>query len=63
MEGANMIVRKIRNKNEFGKVTLTASEMALIRKLGLKIEEYVKHRLIQIAKKRKWKWYFEEKKI
>ena len=58
-----MIVRKIRNKNEFGKVTLTASEMALIRKLGLKIEEYVKHRLIQIAKKRKWKWYFEEKKI
>ena len=58
-----MIVRKIRNQNKIGKIILSTAEADLIRKLGLKIEEYVKHRLIQIAKKRKWKWYFEEKKI
>jgi hypothetical protein len=56
-----MIVRKIRNKNEFGKVILTTSEVALIRKMGLNIEDYVKERLTQIAKERRWKWYFKEK--
>ena len=58
-----MIVRKIRNQNKIGKIILSTAEADLIRKLGLKIEEYVKHRLIQIAKERRWKWYFEEKEI
>ncbi len=55
-----MLVRKIRNKNTIGKITLTATEVALARKLGIPLENYAKEQLMFIAKKRRWKWFFKE---
>ena len=57
-----MLVRKVRNQNKFGKIILFKTEADLIRKMGLKIEDYVKQRLIEIAKERKWKWFFNKEK-
>ena len=57
-----MLVRKVRNQNKFGKIILSKTEADLIRKMGLKIEDYVKQRLIEIAKERKWKWFFNKEK-
>ena len=57
-----MLVRKVRNQNNFGKIILSKTEADLIRKMGLKIEDYVKQRLIEIAKERKWKWFFNKEK-
>jgi len=53
-----MIVRKVRGQNKFGKITLTANEFALIKKLGVPLEKYIDGALLLIAKKRKWKWFF-----
>ena len=57
-----MLVRKVRNQNKFGKIILSKTEADLIRKMGLKIEDYVKQRLIEIAKERRWKWFFDKEK-
>jgi hypothetical protein len=57
-----MLVRKVRNQNKIGKIILSATEAELVRKMGLKIEEYVKQRLIEIAKQRRWKWFFNKEK-
>lgn len=53
-----MQVRKVRNQNKIGRIKLSKTEADVVRKMGLKIEEYVKQMLIEIAKKRKWKWFF-----
>ena len=55
-----MLVRKVRNQNKVGKITLLTTEVDFVRKLGLNIEEYVKHALVLIAQKRKWKWFFDK---
>lgn len=55
-----MYVRKVRGQNKVGKVILVASEVALIRRMGVPLEKYVKMRLIQIAKERRWTWYFNK---
>ena len=57
-----MYVRKVRNKNRVGKITLSASEVALAKRMGISVEKYVKNRLVQIAKERRWKWFFKEYK-
>jgi hypothetical protein len=57
-----MIVRKIRNQNKIGKIILSKSEVDAVRRMGLEIEDYVRQRLIQIAKERRWKWYFNKEK-
>jgi hypothetical protein len=57
-----MYVRKIRGQNKVSKITLTASEVALVHKIGISVELYVKRRLRQIAKERKWTWYFNKEK-
>jgi hypothetical protein len=54
-----MYVRKVRNQNKVGKMTLTATEVALARKQGITVEAYAKHVLLIIAKKRRWKWFFD----
>ena len=56
-----MYVRKVRNENRVGKITLTPSEVALAKKIGISVEKYAKNCLILIAKKRRWKWFFKEK--
>jgi len=57
-----MIVRKIRNQNKIGKIILSKSEVDAVRRMGLEIEDYVRQRLIQIAKERRWKWFFNKEK-
>ena len=57
-----MLVRKVRNQNKVGKIILTPTEVALVLKLGLKVEDYVKQALIFVAQKRRWKWFFNEEK-
>jgi len=57
-----MYVRKVRNENRVGKITLSASEVALAKKIGISLEKYVIKRLKQIAKERRWKWFFKEYK-
>ena len=56
-----MIVRKVRNENRVGKVILMREEVEAARKMGISVEKYAAERLVQIAKKRKWKWFFKEK--
>ena len=56
-----MYVRKIRNENRVGKITLTPTEVALAKKIGISVEKYAKNCLVLIAKKRRWKWFFKEK--
>jgi hypothetical protein len=41
---------------------LSKTEADMARRMGVKIEEYVKQRLIQIAKKRRWKWFFDKER-
>jgi len=57
-----MYVRKIRNQNKISKITLSATEAALARKLGIPLEMYAKEQLMRIAKKRRWKWFFNKTK-
>ena len=57
-----MYVRKVRGQNKVGKIVLTAAEIAVVRKLGMVLEDYVKHALLLIAKERRWKWYFNKEK-
>jgi hypothetical protein len=55
-----MFVRKVRGQNKVGKITLTAAEIAVVQKLGMVLEDYVKHALLIIAKERRWKWYLNK---
>lgn len=57
-----MIIKKVRGKNEIHPIILTSSEVAVIKKMGVSIERYVKRRIEMVAKQRKWKWYFEKEK-
>ena len=57
-----MRVRKVRNEDRVGKITLSASEVELAKRMGISVEKYVKNRLVQIAKERRWKWFFKEYK-
>ena len=55
-----MIVRKVRNKNEFGKkAILTPLEVDAIKVMDIPVVEYIRESFLLIAKKRKWKWYLE----
>jgi hypothetical protein len=56
-QGEDMIVRKVRNQNKVGKIILSKTEVDSVERLGVPIETYVKERLLQIAKQRKWTWY------
>lgn len=57
-----MIVRKVRGQNKIGKVLMSQSEIALVRKMGIPVELYIKEHLARIAKERRWKWYFIKEK-
>jgi len=54
------MVRKVRGEDKVGKIILSDIEAQLVRKMGIPIETYIKEQLISIAKKRKWKWYFNK---
>ena len=55
-----MRVRKVRGQNKVGKMTLSATEVALAKKIGISVEKYAKNCLVLIAKKRRWKWFFNK---
>jgi len=55
-----MYVRKVRNQNKVSKITLTATEVALVKKMDISLEKYVKQMLRIVAKQRRWKWYFNK---
>ena len=55
-----MYVRKVRNENRVGKITLSASEVELAKRMGISVEKYAKNCLVLIAKKRRWKWFFNK---
>ena len=57
-----MLVRKVRNQNKVSKIILSKTEADVVRRSGVSLEEYVKQMLIEIAKKRRWKWFFDEEK-
>ena len=55
-----MIVRKLRGQNKIGKIIVSETEANIARRMGVALEDYVKNYLAQIAKKRKWKWFFNK---
>ena len=57
-----MMVRKVRGENRVGKMTLSATEVELAKKLGMTLEKYALVQLELIAKKRRWKWFFDRDK-
>ena len=57
-----MIVRKVRGENKIGKIIMLAAEVAVVRKLGIPLEEYINARLVQIAKERRWKCFLNKEK-
>ena len=57
-----MIVRKVRGQDKVGKIILSQSEVAFLKKMGISIDTYIKETLLLIAQKRKWKWYLNKEK-
>jgi hypothetical protein len=57
-----MYVRKVRGQDKVGRIILTPTEVMYVEKAGLKLEAYVKHTLLIIAKKRRWHWYLNRGK-
>jgi hypothetical protein len=53
-----MIVRKVRGEDRVGKIIVTPTEAMLAKRMGIPLEKYVQTQLVFIAKKRRWKWYF-----
>ena len=53
-----MLVRKVRGQDKIDKIIVSTIEAKLAYKMGIPLEKYVKTQLVLIAKKRKWKWYF-----
>ncbi len=57
-----MFVRKIKGENKISKIIMFNDEVALVRKMGIPLEDYVHAQLLRIAKKRKWAWYLKKEK-
>ena len=57
-----MLVRKIRGQEKLSKIIMPVSEIEMVKRLGIPLEQYVKQMLLMIAKERRWKWYLEQLK-
>jgi len=57
-----MLVRKVRGQNKVGRINVSATEVEMVRRMGIPLEFYVAQQLVFIAKKRGWKWYFNKEK-
>lgn len=55
-----MYVRKIPGQEKLSKIIMSASEVEVVKRLGIPLQEYVEKRLLQIAKERRWKWYLKQ---
>jgi hypothetical protein len=58
-----VLVKKVRGQNKLRYVILTSDEIALAKKLGLPIKNYIQQKLIFIAIKRKWKWFLNKEQV
>jgi hypothetical protein len=58
-----VLVKKARGQNKLRYVILTSDEIALAKKLGLPIKNYIEQKLIFIAIKRKWKWFLNKEQV
>ena len=54
-----MIIHKVRNQNKII-IVVQPAEIALARKLGIPVQDYVREGLLFTAKERKWKWFLEK---
>ena len=61
-ESKIMIVRKVRCQDKVGKIIMSRSEVESAKRMGVSLEAFVKQQLVLIAKKRRWKWYFNKEK-
>jgi hypothetical protein len=57
-----MYVRKIRGQEKISNVIMSKSEVEVVKRLGISLEDYVKKMLVLIAKERRWKWYLNKEK-
>ena len=57
-----MIVRKVRGEDRIEKIILHYWEVEACKKMDMPVELYAKKLLLQIAKKRRWKWYLNKEK-
>lgn len=57
-----MLVRKVRGQDKVGKILLSISEIYMAERMGMSVEQYANIELIAIAKKRRWKWFFNKDK-
>lgn len=55
-----MIVKKVRGENKIKKIIVSQVEHDSVIRMGVPIEKWVKVMLVHIAKKRRWKWYFNQ---
>jgi len=55
-----MYVRKVRGQNKIGNIIMSKTEVDVVRGRGVTLEAYVKEMLKLIAKKRRWKWFFNK---
>jgi hypothetical protein len=55
-----MYVKKVRGQNKIGKIIMSKTEVDVVRGRGVTLEAYVKEMLKLIAKKRRWKWFFNK---
>lgn len=53
-----MKIRKIRGQNKVSDMALDPIDVELAKKLGIPLKNYALEALLFIAKKRKWKWFF-----
>lgn len=59
--GVVMEVRKVRGQNKIHPIRLSKAEMQICHKLALKPESFIYEYVKMVAKKRRWKWFFEQK--
>ena len=55
-------VKKVRGENKLHPIRLSYSQVAYIESTGQRIEDFLNQYITAIAKKRKWSWFFKEKK-
>jgi len=56
-----MDIKKVRGENRVHPIKLSDAQMQICRVLYIEPEVYIKTLLEEIAKKRRWKWFFEQK--
>ena len=57
-----MNIEKVRGENKIKPIRVSHSEYMAAKSMGLEIEEYIAMWIKAIAKKRRWTWYFKDKK-